>query len=129
MANDRFLDYYLESDYFLLAFIELLDYFVEIEFDEREKKVCTRLSNLLMEKSGYYTILKSYRVDTYFNKDYSDLQLSAIIWGLLLGMDKTVMSLIANKHYNKQCIAILRMCLSGSTICEIKKEVLKHKNK
>lgn len=122
MVNDRFLDYYLESDYFLLAINELFDYFNDIH----EKNICVRLSKVLMNKSEHYTILKSYRVDTYFNKDYSDLQLSAIVWSMLLEMDKSVTSLIANKHYASHCIAILRMCLCGATICEIKKEVSKH---
>ena len=132
MVNKRILEYYLESEYFHLAINDLCDDFSGI-CEKAEEEFLFRtdieieLSEMLKEKNQYYSILKNHHIYTYFNRDYDDLQLSAIIWGILLGFDRNETALIANKHYASFSLVILEMLLCGTTISDIKKALSNRK--
>lgn len=134
MMCDRILEYYLESECFDIALKEIYDSFSGSCIKDGllfpfETDVTMKISKKISNKSDYYTILKSYHVENYFSKDYDDLQLSAIIWSILLEFQKNEVSLIADKRYSSYSLKILEMLLCGIALTEIKEIISNHKQR
>lgn len=133
MLSNRVLEYYLESDYFYVAIRELIEQFSgTCEKQKLKFSYETDISLMLQSlknKNSYYVILNKYDVEHYFNKSYENLQLSTILWSILLGKSKDEISVIANKRYAMYSLFILKNLLCGVSVSEIEHTLSTDKQK
>lgn len=124
------LEYFLESNsYFYSNIFNIVDYnLIGICSDgKKEYNYVTevaikflKLFKVKKESDNYYLILRKANVENYFIRNYSDIQLTCIIFSIIFNRSEDEINFISNKRYEAYSCLILYNLLCGKTLCEIK---------